>query len=283
MRTLRTAIIVLPFVLSATAFAQSTWDKSYAINGKAALNVEVDDAAVRVNACGNCRTVRIHVDGKGNDLSKFRVTEMQGGDGIQFALKHPDMRGFFSTGWHSQTPDVIIDTPADTQLRVRSGDGSLLITGIRGSADVHTGNGSIQMSDVSGPLRATTGDGSVQIHQGEGTLYATTGNGSMTMEGRFTQVDAHTGNGAIRVSLIPGSKLTASSRIATGDGSITLELPRDLHAEIEASSANGNIANALPLQITTGAGKNSLHGTMNGGGPLLRLQSGDGSIAMSPR
>jgi Putative adhesin len=282
MRSLRSAAIVLPFVLCAAAFGQSNWDKSYNVSGKAAISVEVDDASVRVNACGNCRTVRIHVDANGNDLSKFRVTEMQGGDGIHFTLRHPEMSGFFSS-FHGRSPDVIIDTPADTQLNVRSGDGSLQITGIRSGADVHTGNGSIQMSDVAGALRATTGDGGVQIHQGDGTLFATSGNGSLTIEGRFTQFETRSGDGSVRLSLLSGSRLTASSRVATGNGSITLELPRDLQAEIQASTGSGSISNSLPLNVTTSGARNNLHGSMNGGGPSVRLQTGDGSIRLSPR
>jgi hypothetical protein len=281
MRIHRSAAIVLPFVLSVAAFAQSNWEKTYNVSGKAALNVEVDDAGVRVNACGTCRTVRIHVDAKGNDLSKFHLTEMQGGDGIHFSLKHPDARGFL--GWHGQSPDVIIDTPVDTQLTVRSGDGGLLVTGIHGGADVHTGDGGIQMSDVSGALHVTTGDGGVQIHQGDGTLFASTGDGSMTLEGRFTQFDVHSGDGSVRLALLQGSKLAASSRISTGNGSIALELPRDLQAEIQAGTGNGNIANSLPLSMTTSGARNNLHGTMNGGGPTVRLQAANGSITLSAR
>jgi hypothetical protein len=282
MHPLRSVSVVLPFVLSATMFAQSNWDKTYNVSGKAAISVEVDDAAVRVNACGNCRTVRIHIDANGNDLSKFSVIEMQGGDGIHFALKHPEMRGFMSS-WHGRSPDVIIDTPADTQLNARSGNGSLTVTGIRGGADVHTGNGAIQMSDVSGSLRASTGDGAVQIHQGEGTLIATSSNGSLTLEGRFTQFEASSSDGTVHLSLLPGSKLAASSRLGTSNGTISFEVPRDLQAEIQAGTGNGSISNSLPLLVTSSGAHNNLHGTLNGGGPTVRLQTSNGSIRLSSR
>ncbi len=282
MRTLLPAV-VLPFVLSAAAFGQSNWDRSYNVSGKAALSVEVDDASVRVTACGGCRTVHIHVEARGGDLSRFRVTDLQGGDGIHFALKHQDMSRSFFSGWHGRSPEIVIETPAETQLMIRSGNGALSVAGVRGGADLRTGNGAVSMSGVTGNLRATTGNGAIQITQADGSLVATTGDGSMNIDGRFSQFETHSGDGSIRLSLAPGSKLSASSRIATGDGAIALTLPRDLQAEISATSGGGNIANDLPLQVNTSAGRNSLHGAMNGGGPMLRIQSGDGSIALSTR
>jgi hypothetical protein len=282
MRPIHVAAFVLPFVLSTAAVAQSNWDKTYNVSGKAALQIEVDDASMKVQTCSGCRTVRIHVDGKGSDLNRFRIVEMQGGDGIHFSMKQKtEIRTF--GGWHSRSPEITIETPAETTLQARAGDGSIAVAGLHGDVDVRTGDGSIAADDVSGALHLTTGDGSIQLHRAEGTLLATTGDGSISAEGRFSQVEARSGDGSIQLALLPGSKLAASSRIASGDGSIALTVPRDLQAEITASAGSGNVANGLPLQMTTSTGRRMVHGTMNGGGPSLRLQAGDGSIAMTTR
>jgi hypothetical protein len=281
MRTTVAAAILLS-AFAATAQAQSNWDKSYNVSGKAAVQVDVDDASVKVRACGGCRAVHIHVDGQGTDLSRFRITELQGGDGIHFAMKHVEEHSFFGGGWHGHSPLVTIDTPTETTLALHSGDGSLSVAGLRGSVEAKTGDGSIQFDDVSGSLLVHTGDGSIHMNRTEGTLNASTGDGSMNIEGRFSQIDAHTGDGSANVSLLPGSHLSASSRVYSGDGSITVRVPRDLQADLYASSGDGSINCNIPLQTTVSSNdRHVVRGSMNGGGPTLRLQSGDGSISVS--
>lgn len=282
MRTVAAAILISASFL-ATAAAQSPWDKSYTMNGKPILDVKVDDASVRVRSCGGCRTVNVHVDYRGQDPSAWAITELQAGTGLHFSMKHKETRSFFG-GWRGRSPEITIATPTETDLTLSSGDGSLALTGLRGNLDAHTGDGSIAAEELSGALRLTTGDGSVQLHRAEGTLYATTGDGSMSLDGRFSQFEARSGDGSIQLRLAPGSTLTSSSSISTGDGSVALSLPRDLHAEIDASTGDGNIASALPFFTNTdggGRGHRRIHGSMNGGGPAIRIHSGDGSIALS--
>ncbi|MGI4755591.1 MAG: DUF4097 family beta strand repeat-containing protein [Janthinobacterium lividum] len=274
-------LIVFSAACTASALAQSNWDRTYNVSAKPAVQIDVDDASVRVHSCGDCRAVRIHVDPKGGDLSRWRVTEMQGGNGIHFALKHKEDRSLF-VGWHGHAPEVMVETPAETDLNVHSADGSLAVAGLRGSIDLKTGDGSVATEDTAGPLRVSTGDGSVQVHRAEGTLSAGTGDGSMQIEGRFTQLEAHTGDGSINLALLPGSNLQSSSRVTTGDGSIALTLPRDLRADVQASTGDGSIANGLNMQ-TSSNDRHNVHGLMNGGGPTLRVHSGDGSISMSAR
>lgn len=273
-------LLALSVVTCIPMCAQSNWDRTFELTGRPTLQVDVDDASVRVHSCGGCRTVRIHVDGKGGDLSRWRITEMQGGNGIRFALKHKEDRSFF-VGWHGRSPEVTVETPGEADLNVHSGDGSLAVAGIRGSVDLKTGDGSIATEDTVGPLRINTGDGAVHVHRAEGSINAGTGDGSMQLEGRFTQLEAHTGDGSVQLSLLPGSSLQSSSRVTTGDGSMAISLPRDLHADVQASTGDGSIANGLPLQISGGSDRHNVRGTMNGGGPTLRLHSGDGSISLS--
>lgn len=281
MRTVAAAILISASFL-ATAAAQSPWDKSYNINGKPILEVKVDDASVRVRSCGGCRTVNVHVDYRGQDPSMWAITELQAGTGLHFAMKHKDTRSFFG-GWRGRSPEITILTPTETDLNLSSGDGSLALNGLRGNLNAHTGDGSIAGEELVGALRLTTGDGSVQLHRAEGTLFASTGDGSMSLEGRFSQFEARSGDGSIQLRLAPGSTLTSASSVGTGDGSIALSLPHDLRVEVDASTGDGNIASALPFFTNTdgGRGHRRIHGSMNGGGPLLRVHSGDGSIALS--
>lgn len=279
---LAVSVVAAAFLVSTVAFAQSKWDKNYTVSSKPNLQVEVDDASVRVRSCGGCQSVHVHVEPHGQDLNRWRISDMQGGNGIRFSMKRKQDSSFFGVGWHGQSPEVIVETPGETDLNVRSGDGSLQVAGLRGSVDLKTGNGSVQTDGTEGQLRIVTGDGSVHVQRAAGTLNATTGDGSMNLEGRLSQLDAHTGDGSINLSLLPGSNLQSSSRVTTGDGSIAMSMPRDLRADLQVSTGDGHIANGLSMQTSVND-QHNLRGLMNGGGPTLRVHSGDGSIALNAR
>ena len=266
---------------STSALAQGNWDKTYNVAGKPSLQVALDDASVQAGSCGGCRTVRIHVDWRGQDPSHWRVSEMQGGNGIHFEIKRrQEAHSWFGGGWHGPSPEVTVESPAETDLTVNTGNGNVAVAGLRGTLDLRSGDGGIQTDGTAGPLRLHTGNGGVQVHRADGTVNSSTGDGSMTIEGRFTQVEAHTGNGRIDVSLLPGSRLQAGSSITTGDGSIALRVPRDLGADLQASTGDGHVSNNLPLAGGSGNDAHHLHGLINGGGPSLRLTSGNGSISL---
>ncbi|MEZ2347846.1 DUF4097 domain-containing protein [Terriglobus sp. RCC_193] len=282
MRSITLALLLSGSFL-VTASAQSTWDKSYTVNGKPMLQVQVDDASVRVRSCGGCRTVSVQVDYRNSDPTMWSIAELQGGNGINFSMKHKEMSRHFFGGWHGHSPEITIVTPTETDLNLRSGDGALTLAGLHGSVDAHTGDGAISADDLVGAMRLTTGDGSITLRRGEGSLYATTGDGSMNLEGRLNQFEARSGDGGVTLRLMPGSTLGSASSVTTGDGSISINLPRDLRAEVEANTGDGRISSSLPFFTTTSSGRGNSHvrGTMNGGGPTLRIHSGDGSISLS--
>src|SRR6187402_3816226 len=107
-------------VTAMSASAQSNWEKTYNVVGRAAVQVSVDNASVVARSCGTCRTVHIHVDAHENDLSRWRLTEMQGGNVVHFDLKRRDDERFFM-GWHGRSPEVIVDLPTESDVEVRSG------------------------------------------------------------------------------------------------------------------------------------------------------------------
>jgi len=272
--------LLLSGVFLATASAQSNWDRSYNVSGKPALQLNVDDASVRVRSCGGCRSVNVHVDYRGGDSSRWSIAEMQAGNGIQITMKHKSEARFLG-GWNSRSPEITVETPAETDLTLRSGDGSLSLAGLHGNVDAHTGDGSIAAEDLAGALRLTTGDGSIELRRAQGTLYATTGDGSMNLEGRLSQFETRSGDGSVRLRLLPGSLLSSSSSLSTGDGSIALSVPGDLRANVEATTGDGSIHSSLSgIPNPSRENRNHVRGSLNGGGPLLRLRSGDGSISI---
>ena len=98
MRTPAVALAVFALATS-SALAQSNWDKIYNLSAKPSLQLQVGNMPVRVQSCGGCRSVRIHIDWQGQDPSRYTLTDMQGGNGIHFELKQKD-HSWIDGGWH---------------------------------------------------------------------------------------------------------------------------------------------------------------------------------------
>jgi len=85
----------------------------------------------------------------------------------------------------------------------------------------------------------------------------------------------------VNTSVLPGSKMSSSWSIRTGDGSVDLSLPADFQVNIDASTGDGHISVGLPVTVEGTFSNSQLHGKMNGGGQPLTIHTGDGSIRLS--
>jgi hypothetical protein len=73
--------------------------------------------------------------------------------------------------------------------------------------------------------------------------------------------------------------MKSSWSFRSGDGGIRLRLPRDLAANLDAYTGDGHIDVDIPITMAAGRFRgNNMRGTINGGGPLLSVRTGDGSV-----
>src|SRR5206468_3499951 len=90
---------------------------------------------------------------------------------------------------------------------------------------------------------------------------------------READLDIRTGDGSVSVQPVSGRL-----RIFSGDGGITLRLPDDLSAELDAHTGDGHITLDFPVTVAGSISTSSVRGKLGAGGPPLRVQTGDGSI-----
>src|ERR1700733_1493923 len=100
----------------------------------------------------------------------------------------------------------------------------------------------------------------------------------MSVDGVFTNFDFGTGVGYIDLTVRPGSKLTNGWLIHTSDGRVEAKIPQDLAAEIYSHTGDGHIQLDVPVTVSGSLENSRIRGKMNGGGPLLEVTTGDGSI-----
>src|SRR5579859_4606740 len=249
-------------VLTLTAAADE-WKKDYSISARPEVHLSTGDGSVEFTTWDRKQvSVAVYTEGWQINSDGVRIEEHQAGDRVDVEI-HTPHNGWFCLFCIHRSIHVNVTLPKDANLDLRTGDGSIKGSRLHGNMELNTGDGSIHVEDADGQLSAHTGDGGIQV------------------DGRFDELKIETGDGGIRAGINRGSKLQGPWRLQSGDGSIDLRLPEDLAADLDAHTGDGSIQCDLSPLSDTDVHRNSLRAKLNGGGPLLELRSGDGSIHLS--
>lgn len=201
-------------------------------------------------------------------------------------------------------------------VRCVSGGGVIRADRIRGEAFFETAGGDITVQEVDGPIRCSTNGGGIHIAQAGNLVIADTAGGPIEVGdakgmvtaknsggpiqvGSASEARCESAGGAIRLTSISGSlKATtavgsiiarfqsqpvAESFLSTGAGDITLWIPSNLKVTVMARNATyggaRRIVSDFPAIAVKSAGAAVIaEGTLNGGGPLVRISGSGGTI-----
>jgi hypothetical protein len=168
-----------------------------------------------------------------------------------------------------------------------TGGGSIHVDKCQGNVRASTGGGSIDLGEIGGLAEMETGGGSIRLASAKGPVRAETGGGSIELNG-VPSARAETGGGGIIAKFLAASGERADSSLETGAGDITVYLANDIAISIraEVELANGHtIRTDFPdLHVSTEGGNWGpktvrAEGSLNGGGPLLKVQTNTGNIS----
>jgi DUF4097 and DUF4098 domain-containing protein YvlB len=203
-------------------------------------------------------------------------------------------------------------------VRCVSAAGSISVDSTGGEAMCQTASGEIQVREAAGPLtlstdggniwvdraasgiEAHTGQGVIEIGQAGGMVVADTRGGSIQV-GQARGVKCQSAAGAIRVKTLSGplnlqtmtgsilAELLAGARIenatlVAGSGDITVMIPSNLALSLVARNDSGMspriVSDFSELRPKTPMAKPQLvyEGSINGGGPLMTINTGSGII-----
>jgi DUF4097 and DUF4098 domain-containing protein YvlB len=269
------------FAISAASTRADDWSKTYSISGRADLQVQTDDGDVTVTPADQKQIVA-HVTTEGYKIgpNDVRIDENQTGDHVSVTVKIPHMSNWFNVG--HRAVHVQLTVPRDLDINVSTGDGSVSVQPISGHIRVHTGDGSIHADGLKGDVSLHTGDGSVDGHGLDGSLDANSGDGTIRVAGRFDALTVNTGDGSIDAEADPGSKTSSGWSLHSGDGSISLSVPEDLHAFVDLRTGDGSISlGNISVAVEGTIDRSHVRGNINGGGGELKITSGDGSIHLT--
>lgn len=253
--------VSLAGALCSSALLASEWSKTFTISGKADLRVDSNDGAVHIRTWDrNQIEARVFTEGWKIAPGEVTINDHQAGDRVELEVRIPH-HGFEITFGRR---NVRVELQVPRNLR----------------SDIHTGDGAITVDGLHGETRLSTGDGHIEADRLDGTLDAQTGDGRMRIRGRFDLLNLHTGDGSIEAEIDNGSKISSEWRVRTGDGHVTLRLPRDFSADLDVHTGDGHIDSDLPVTVSGSRRENELRGRLNAGGPPLVVRTNDGSIRL---
>ncbi len=179
-------------------------------------------------------------------------------------------------------------------LKASTSGGDIMIGDVGSEAVVSTSGGNIVVGKVSGRVDMKTSGGDIQLKGGSGSIRAATSGGDVLLERISGSVEARTAGGEIRAELTPSGN--GRSRLSSAAGEITLILPENAKATIEARiriqgrwrdhDETYEIRSDFPSQTKSGnREEKEIRSTyvINGGGETIVLETVNSDINIRKR
>jgi len=155
---------------------------------------------------------------------------------------------------------------------VRTSGGSLTFEQVTGTTEARTSGGSINIDDYQGTMDAKTSGGSIRVYDSEGQIAVNTSGGSIVIDDVRGSIEAYTSGGSIKADI---RSLEDQLTLKTSGGSINAIIPAGLGLDLDLA---GNRVNTELQNFSGRSEKNSIQGSMNGGGIEVTMRTSGGSV-----
>lgn len=232
-------------VASVTKIDVATAGGSIDVNGGA-----VQDAIIEVFVSPNNSMSKWPAEKIQSVLDEYYELDIKVENGLLTA--HAERKK--GTKWSSKTGLSIsfrITTPRTIDGQANTSGGSIKLSELSGTLNIHTSGGSIQVKKVSGNIVGKTSGGSIQVSDSKdyidlstsggsikaedcsGTITLRTSGGSIKLDDLSGAITAKTSGGSVRVNDVTGTLHTSTS-----GGSMILE---DISGNLDAHTSGGSI------------------------------------------
>jgi DUF4097 and DUF4098 domain-containing protein YvlB len=272
--------------------------KTFKVTGHPELILDTFDGSIELHSWDR-NEIEVEIEKRAMEqvlIDEIKVDAQQQGDKITVKITGPTRmqhHGVTIGVNVSPTARLRVAVPRSINLSAISGDGSIKAEAIDGIIVLRTTDGSVTGARLGGDIQIRSGDGSIRLSDTIGKLDLETTDGSIGIEARPTVLRARTGDGSIRATIAPETVMTDNWELTTSDGTVTVTLPGQFNAELDAETSDGSVRANHPLltdsQRERGEGdgddrqerrerRRSLRSKMGDGGKMLRIRTGDGSI-----
>ncbi len=179
----------------------------------------------------------------------------------------------------------VVVTAVSGNLQVETGGGNVTVHQVGGNLQLQTAGGNVDIGDVGGWVSMETASGSIRLASARGMVKASSAAGSIECRQLGTGLTAETASGAITAEFAKGLRMQSSS-LQTASGDVNVYMPEGASAAIKLTADNPwghSIQVDFPtirLTSTKEDGELRAEGLVNGGGPLLRVETGNGSVRL---
>jgi hypothetical protein len=173
-------------------------------------------------------------------------------------------------------------------VSIETAGGSISVKECYGTLSASTAGGSIDVGNVGGPATIETAGGGIRVGSSKKPLKAVTAGGGIRLMQLTSGVHAETQAGGIEAEFIAGRGEFTESHLETSFGDIIVYLPSDLPVTVKAAVelANGHridTGNFKGIRVSSEGGQYGpktiwAEGSLNGGGPVLKLHTTNGNI-----
>ena len=291
------------------AIFEGSWDGGHArkFNAEFVLTVPRDMGLIKLNSDGGSIQVRsvggrleAETGGGSVNLDDLGGTAMAetGGGSIEVGKANGELK--LTTGGGSikvvSTSGRVIASSGGgnvwvgkaTSVSVETGGGSVDVGNCSGEASVDTGGGTIVLGSINGPVSLETGGGSIKLDGASGPVKVSTGGGNLELWKLQQGARAETGGGSITAEFVGTPSNTQNySVLETSAGDVIVYISPDVKMNVKAviqTAFGHNIVSEFPdFKISSEGGEwgpktKYAEGSLNGGGPLLKVRTTIGNI-----
>jgi len=266
----------LAALLSTAAVAHATdatFDRTLSINGKVDLTLSTGSGSIHIKRGASNA---IHIFGRvrpgwGQSDEHARAIAaqppiQQTGNIVRIGFQHDAPRNI--------SIDYEIEAPENAVVEAGTGSGDINDDGVGESAKLSTGSGNIHATGLKGEIKLETGSGNIFAQQeGSGDVKAETGSGSIELHHIRGALKAETGSGSIKADGMPVSPW----KLETGSGSVEV-WTNGTPFTLDAETGSGSVHCEREVAGQNAESHHHLSGKVGGGGPVLRIETGSGSI-----
>lgn len=177
----------------------------------------------------------------------------------------------------------IVVKDAGGPVWLSSGGGNISVGRAAGSVEAHAVSGGIDVGQAGGTVIADTRGGAIRVGSANG-VKAESAQGAVRLSGMSGPMNVSTAMGNILAELMSGMALLDSSLMAVS-GDITVLIPSNLKISVMATNDNGggphiisDFSEVRGQAFGFSRAPSMVMGAINGGGPVLRINTGSGLI-----
>lgn len=244
----------LALMLIAAGLQAKTITKEFSVANGGLLNLKTDVGAIEIDTHNQERVlVEVSIEGKNEDNMEVD---------FKTSGKNVSIKGDFERsnyGFNNSSNIRVnykITLPQDYNIDLKTSGGSIEVEDLKGNVDAYTSGGSISLEDMQGDIDIKTSGGSI------------------TLDNIIGAIDADTSGGSIKLNL-PKTP-TKDSTLRTSGGSIKAYLAKDIAVDLVAKTSGGRVSSEF--DVNGEVKKQSIKGTINGGGPQLVLKTSGGNV-----